>query len=169
MKIDRDTPYASVSAALEYLTEESDKALMTKAAEVYGTLEEMNVEQFSDLIANHLDRFLGEGWEDNPTALQVWWVKYMKGAVERYIKTLENLSIPETAEEKRAADGLPSVSIIEGLLVFAQSFFGLRSFRAASHTTLGDIIIAKKAEYRRGMMQRKLDAIQAEKFKPRKK
>ena len=169
MRIDKDTPYASIAAALEYLTDDSDKALMTKAAETFGTLEEMTVEQFADLIANRLDVFLGDKWQDNPTALQVWWVKYIKGAVERYVKTLENLTIPETPEERRASEGLPSVSIIEGLLVFAQSFFGLQSFKQASWTTLGDIIIAKKAEYRKGMTQRRLDAIQAEKFKTRKK
>lgn len=152
----------------EYMTDKSRTDLEEKAVERFGCFDSLTIEQMAEVVASNLTPIIGEGWNSDPTLFQWAWIKYIKREMETFAKNLERLSISETAEEKQASEGLPSVSFIEGLLVFAQSFFSLHSFSEASQICMGDILIAKKAEYRRGMMQRRLDKIQIDKMKSKK-
>ena len=50
--------------------------------------------------------------------------------------------------------GTMPMTFSESLLIFAQNFFGLKSFKEAEKITLGEIIIAKKADYNKSVFQR---------------
>lgn len=165
MVVTDKTTYHEALPFLLFLTDKSRADLEEKAVERFGCFEALSIERFSAIVASDLTPILGEGWNTNPTLFQYMWCEYAKREMEGFVSALERYAVPETPEEKVAAEGLPSVTLIEGLLVFAQSYFGCRSFSEAAEISLGEVKIAKKAEYRRVVMQRKLDRIQSDKFK----
>lgn len=168
MKIEANAPLKNVADILPYISESCRMNIEAAAVEKFGAFNVLTIEDLSAISQGNLDGILGNEWSTDPTVLQWAWAEYAKKQMEIFVKTLERFTIPETPEEKRAAEGLPSVTFIEGLLVFSQSFFSLPSYVAAAKTTIGDIVIAKKAEYRRLCMQRRLDRIQAQKIKSKK-
>lgn len=165
MKIDVNTPYASIAEIDRYdlLSDESKKELADAAVKIYGSHWSMTINDLAAVMNGDLSR-LGCDMS-NPTVLQVFWMKGFKKFIDDFTKALENLSVPMDADERRASAGLPPVSFIEGLLIFAKNYFRHHSFEQAGKTILSDILIAKKDEYRNTMQRKKWQNIQHEKMR----
>lgn len=161
MELTKDTLYSELQPHEEYLTDESKQAILDKAKEVYG--------EYLDITLDKLSRFINGDFggivnKEKPTVLQVYWLRGLEAFIKALPDTLANYSVPETPEEAQAASGLPSVTFMEGMLVFARSYFGHKSFSEASQTTIGDVMIAKKDSYRQSMIQIRLARIQQRKY-----
>lgn len=165
MELTKETPYTELQPHEQYLTDESRQAIHDKAVAVYGNYEDITLEQLSRYMNGDFGKLVDE---KNPTVLQVYWLNGLKDFIQKLPDVLKAFSVPETPEEAQAGAGLPSVTFMEGMLVFARSYFGHTSFEAASRTTIGDIIIAKKDRYRQDMMQMRLAAIQRRKMNAKK-
>jgi len=164
MRIDEKTPYALISELDKYdLLTEANKSEITEAAKkVFGSPWALSINELATLLSGDFSR-LGDMTE--PTILQVFWAKAFKVFIEDFTKALENLTLPMDSDERRASEGLPPVSFVEGLLIFSKNYFRHHSFEQAGRTILSDILIAKKDTYRTQMQQKKWQAIQREKMK----
>ena len=100
-----------------------------------------------------------------PTVLQVYWKRRFEDFVNEFAEALKKLTIPQSPEEAQAAQGLIKVGWDESILVFAQQWFGLHSYKEAEQLTIGEILIAKRAQYNREKFQRQMSQIQMSKFK----
>lgn len=164
MKIDVSTPYSDIAELdrHELLTDKSQNELTKAAEKVFGNPWSLTISQLSDLLSGDFSRL---GDLSNPTILQVYWCKRFKSFIEEFSKALENLSLPMDTDEKRATEGLPSVTFIEGLLIFSKNYFHLHSFEQAGRTILSDVLIAKKDVFRTQAQQKKWNNIQQEKMR----
>lgn len=165
MKIDvAHTPYSEIAEIDKYnlLSEKNQRELADAAVKIYGSHWSMTIDDLAALLSGDFSRL---GDMSDPTILQVFWVKGFKKFMDDFTKALESLTIPMTADERRASEGLPPVSFIEGLLIFAKNYFRHHSFEQAGKTILSGILIAKKDTYRSQMQNRRWQAIQQEKIK----
>ena len=85
--------------------------------------------------------------------------------MEEFTKALKGLTLAPTADEKKASDGLLEVTWGEGVLVFLQQWFGLKSYKEAEKITVGELLIAKRAQYNQDLFRRKLANIQTAKLR----
>lgn len=83
---------------------------------------------------------------------------------ENFIEILKIYTLTQTADEIRAARGVPSYNENEGMLVFVRQYFGLRSFSEAEKVTLADFLLAKKDSYINATFQRNLLDVQKKEF-----
>lgn len=163
MQITSQTKYSEFAPHEKYVTEKT-VAEIKKAAEVeFGAMYDLTFEAFHACANGEFSGALGD--LSDPTVLQVYWMKRFAEFVEEFTKTLNGLTLPQKPDEAKAAQGLLKVSWDEGLLIFLQSFFGLRSFKEAEQITIGEIVIAKRAQYNRDKFARNMADIQTAKFK----
>lgn len=164
MRIDSKTPYAAIAEVDRYdlLDDESKQQVTDAAVKDFGSYWGMTINDLAAILNGDLSR-LGDMAE--PTILQVFWLKGFRSFIDEFTQAIERLTVPMDAEERRASEGLPSVSFIEGLLIFSKNYFRHHSFDQAGRTILSDIIIAKKDEYRSALSRKKWQAIQSEKMR----
>ena len=85
--------------------------------------------------------------------------------MEEITQALKGLTLSPTADESKAGQGLLQVTWGEGILVFLQQWFGLKSYKEAEKITMGELLIAKRAQYNQDLFRRRLAQIQTAKFK----
>lgn len=163
MRITERTKYEPFRSVEKYLTKEATTKLKEAAERQFGKMQELTFAQFYACANGNFDDVLGD--TNSPTVLQVYWAKRFADFVEEFANVLKKITIQPTPEETRAAQGLLKVNWDEGLLVFIQSYFGLRSFKDAEQITIGEIIIAKRAQYNQELFRRRMTAIQTAKLK----
>lgn len=166
MIVTKDTRYADFEQANKYVSDKSAKELKAAAERVFVGMYDLTLAQFLACAAGEFVGVLGD--LSDPTVLQVYWSRRFEDFVKEFAETLKGLQIPLTAEQQRAATGLPKSSFAESMLVFVRGYFGLRSFREAEKITIGEIVIAKRDAYTTAMFDRKLQRIQLEKMKRKK-
>lgn len=162
MRITERTKYATIAPLEKYFTAQTVEALKTAAEAKYGGMYDL---PFGTFWACQNGDFSHLGNLQNPTALQVYWCKRFADFATDYAKQLQACTLPPTADEIAANNGLLPVSFGEAMLVFMQSFFGLRSFKEAEKITTGELLIAKRAQFNRDKFQRNFAAIQRKKIK----
>lgn len=161
MRITDRTKYATIAPLEKYFTAQTVEALKTAAEAKYGGMYDLPFGTFWACQNGDFDHL---GDLANPTVLQIYWCKRFVEFQEEFAKQLQACTLPPTADETAANNGLLPVNFAEAMLVFMQSFFGLRSFKEAEQITLGELLIAKRAQYNRDKFQRNLAAIQRKKF-----
>lgn len=163
MQITEATKYAEFEPVEKYVTKKTVQGLFESAEEKFGKMYDLEFGTFWQCSNDNFAEVLGDMSE--PTVLQVYWKKRFEKFVEEFAQQLKKLTIPQSPEEAQAAQGLIKVGWDESILVFAQQWFGLHSYKEAEQLTIGEILIAKRAQYNREKFQRKMSQIQMSKFK----
>lgn len=161
MRITERTLYATISPIEKYLRTETVKEIERAAENKYGAMYDL---EFATFWACAGGDFSHLGDMRNPTVLQVYWVKRFNKFVEEITQALKGLTLTPTDEERKASEGLLKVTWGEGILVFIQQWFGLKSYKEAEKITIGELLIAKRAQYNQDLFRRKLSKIQMSKF-----
>ena len=162
MRITDRTLYATIEPIEKYFRPEFATELKRCAEAKYGAMYDL---EFATFWACAGGDFSHLGDMKNPTVLQVYWVKRFKDFVEEFTKALKNLTLQPTADERKASDGLLEVTWGEGVLVFLQQWFGLKSYKEAEKITVGELLIAKRAQYNQDLFRRRLANIQTAKIR----
>ena len=162
MRITDRTLYATIEPIEKYFRPEFATELKRCAEAKYGAMYDL---EFATFWACAGGDFSHLGDMKNPTVLQVYWVKRFKDFVEEFTKALKNLTLQPTADERKASDGLLDVTWGEGVLVFLQQWFWLKSYKEAEKITVGELLIAKRAQYNQDLFRRKLANIQTAKLR----
>lgn len=157
MQVTERTKYKDFAQVEKYLTAESVAALKETAEKQYGTMYGLKFETFHECLDGNVAGVLGDLSE--PTVLQVYWQKRLAEFVEEFAAALKRMTIRQTSDEIQASQGLLKQNWDESVLVFLQSFFGLKNYKEAEKITLGEILIAKKAAYNRDKFQRNMSNI----------
>lgn len=163
MRITEKTKYSLFEPVEKYVTPEAVSALKQAAERKYGAMYDLTFEQFYTCTQGDFSEILGD--ISRPTVLQVYWCKRFADFVDEFAKTLQAVTMKPNADEMRAAQGLMKTDWAEGLLVFMQQWFGLKSYKEAEKITIGELIIAKRAQYNQDKYRRQLAKIQTEKYK----
>lgn len=161
MRITEKTKYAKIAHLEKYFAAQTIDGLKRAAEAKYGAMYDL---PFGTFWQAQNGDFSHLGDLSNPTVLQIYWCKRFADFATDYAKQLQACTLPPTADETAANNGLLPVNFAEAMLVFMQSFFGLRSFKEAEQITTGELLIAKRAQYNRDKFQRNLAAIQRKKF-----
>lgn len=161
MQITIDTRYSDFYRYEPYLSEESKEALKKAALDAYGQYTDLTIERFSHLTS--LDR--DEVAKEYDTVFKVYWLIGFKDFVEEFSKTLTNLTLKPTPMEASASSVCYPSTMIESMLVFSRSYFGLKSFAEAGQVTLGDYLIARKDDYNSKAFERRINELNAQKIK----
>lgn len=162
MRITERTLYSAVCPIEKYFSQDTVAEIEQTAEKKYGAMYDL---PFSDFFACANGDFSRLGKMANPTVLQVYWIKRFKRFVGEFEKAVKAATLKNTADEKRASDGLLDVSWGEGILIFLQKWFGLKSYKEAEQITMGEILIAKRAQYNQDLFGRNLMKIQTAKMK----
>ncbi|MBO7272682.1 MAG: hypothetical protein J6U89_07380 [Bacteroidaceae bacterium] len=163
MRITDKTQYQTLAPVEKYLTKNAVQELKQAAEKRFGSMYELTFAQFYECTNGNTSEILGD--VQQPTVLQVYWKKRFDEFVEEFAKQLKKQTLSQTTDEVQAAQGLLKVDWAEGLLVFLQSYFKTSSFKEAEKITIGEILIAKRAQYNQDLFKRKLAAIQTAKLK----
>ena len=167
MRITDSTLYVTLKPHEKYLTDKGKKAITDAAEARYGAMYDLTFAQFYAVASGDYKEVIGEA--NNPTVLQVYWLNRFEEFVTEFANELKRYTPPQTAAEAKASNGLLKTDFGENMLVFLQSYFGLKSFKEAEQITTGEILIAKRAEYNRVIFQRNLQKAQMESFKSKAK
>ena len=165
MRIDKNTKYREFEPVEKYVPDSQKKAITNAAESVYGCMYDLEFGEFWNVANGDLSRL---GSLEDPTVFQVYWLKRFEEFTKEFAETLNKLSVKQTTEEKRAAEGCLKVSWGESILVFLQKFFGLKSFKEAEKITLGELLIAKRAQYNDDLFARRISQIQMQKLNRKK-
>lgn len=165
MRVTERTKYKTFQAVEPYIDAKSVKQLKRASEHIYGGMYDLTFEKFY-ACANGDFSHLGD--LKDATVLQVYWCKRFNEFVVEFANALKSLALPQTPDEARASSSLLKIQWAEGLLVFMQQFFGLKSFKDAEQITIGELLIAKRAQYNRDKYQRELSKIQTAKFRRKK-
>jgi len=165
MRITENTRYATIEHLDKFIDDKSVKELEKAAEDKFGIMYDLTFATFW-ACANGDFSHLGD--MTNPTVLQVYWVKRFAKFVEEFTNALKSYTLKPTEEEKKASQDLLEISWDEGLLIFMQQWFGLKSYKEAENITIGELLIAKRAQYNQDLFRRKLANIQISKIKRKK-
>lgn len=162
MLITPQTKYSDIADADKYITPQSAEELKRAAEAYFVGMYDLTFADFHACANGDFSGVLGD--MTDPTVLQVFWCKRFAEFVQEFAEALKQTQTQQTAEEKRATKGLLKTDWAEGLLVFLQDYFGLRSFKEAEAITTGEILIAKRARFNDDMYRRNLARIQTQKI-----
>lgn len=161
MRITSETKYVEIVAVEKYFDKKTVEMLKREAEKKYGEMYDLEFATFWN-CANGDFSHLGD--LENLTALQAYWMKRFEEFSDEIAKGLKQLQIKATEDEERASEGLLKVSWGESMLVFLQKYFGLKSFREAEKITIGELLIAKRAQYNEELFARRLAKIRTRKI-----
>lgn len=166
MLITDQTKYSELAHVEKYLTEQAVRELYNAAEVKFGSMYDLTFAQFHACANGNYSEIVGD--MTDATVLQIYWCKRFGEFVKEFAETLSKITLTQTPDEKRACTGLLKTDWAEGLLVFIRDYFGLQSFKAAENITLGEVLIAKRAQYNNDLFRRNLARIQTQKIKNRK-
>lgn len=161
MRINSKTKYWRLQPVEKFLTPESVQELKSAAEKEFGSMYDLT---FADFWNCCNDDFSILGDMSNPTVLQVYWAKRFVDFLDEFGKTMKKLEMQPTEDERAAANGLIKLTWGECVLVFLRDYFGLKSFKEAEKITIGELIIAKRAQYNQDKFRRNFARIQSAKI-----
>lgn len=162
MRITDKTKYALFEPVEKYLTDEGVANLKRAAEQKFGTMYDLPFGTFYNCAQGDFSHL---GDLTKPTVLQVYWCKRFADFATEFANTLQAVTLKPTTDEQRASQGLMKTDWGENMLVFLQQWFGCRSYKEAEQITIGELIIAKRAQYNQDKYRRQLAKIQTEKYK----
>lgn len=165
MVITEQTKYSEIQAAEVFFTDVTKRQLSEAACSVYGDPWQLGIGQFVTLTTGDTSHL---GDMTDPTVMQVYWLHAFRDFVADFEKALKRLTIPKDAQEIAAEDVLIKVSMAEGMVVFARSYFGLTSFAEAEKVSMMDYLMAKRDAYNQAAYNKRLAALRAAKYNRKK-
>lgn len=160
MKITKDTLFAEVAEIVVYMTDESKERLKKAAERDFGGFYGLTLAQFNAACKNEFAEILPRFRTADFTVFDYGVILAFADFANGYVDMLAKYVIPQTSQEKQASAACAKVGWLEGLLIFSREYFGLKSFAEAEQATLGDLLIAKRDTYNKGMYQRAIIAQQ---------
>lgn len=161
MTIDFSKPYSKYVDILPFVTDESRKVLMERAAQIRDPYT-LTLAEFFACADGDFECVIKD--VANPSTGEALWLDVFKVFMTDLGNILKKLVIPQTPEQKQASANCLPVEWQEGMLVFVRAYFGLKSFTEAENVTIGDYLLAKKDEYNTTIFQRNLAKIQTQKI-----
>lgn len=161
MRVSKRTKYKNFIKIEPYLSAQSIEDLKKASEKACGNMYDLTFGQFYNCVNGDFSHVLNE---KEPTVFQIYWVKRFADFAPEFAKKLQALTLPPTEDEKRASSNLLKVDWSEAVLVFLRGFFGLSSFREAEQITIGELLIAKRAQYNQDKYTRELSKIQRQKI-----
>jgi hypothetical protein len=161
MRITEDTLYTDFVPYEDFISEEDKLHIAAAAVELYGDYNSLTIEKFAELTQLTPEQAMAE----YNTVFKVYWLLGFKDFVEQFSKTISNFSLKPTPMEASASSVCFEVTMLESMLVFSRDYFGLKSFSEAAKTTLGDYLIARKADYNSKAFERRFSELQMQKIK----
>lgn len=161
MTIDFSKPYSKYVDILPFVTDESRKMLMERAAQIRDPYT-LTLAEFFACADGDFGCIIKD--VTNPSTGEALWLDVFKVFMTDLGNILKKLVIPQTPEQKQASANCLPVEWQEGMLVFVRAYFGLKSFTEAENVTIGDYLLAKKDEYNTTIFQRNLAKIQTQKL-----
>ena len=156
MRIDNNTKLKDMSMFINFI----DNADEIKAAalKVYGDYSELTISEFIELSELRME------YEDI-TLYRYYWLLGFKDFVDSFLKAVDNMTVPQSVDERNAAAKCLPVTLAESMLIFTREYFGLHSFEDAGKITLGEYLMARKDAYNTQVFQRSYDNIIMKKSK----
>lgn len=164
MQVTRETSYLEFYPYEPYITEETKRELKEAAVKEFGQYTDLTIERFNQLTTITAE----EAAKEYSTVLGVYWLLGFKEFIEEFGKNVQNLTLKPTPMEVSAASACYSTTLIESMLVFCRDWFNLPNYTAAAQTTLGDYLIARKADYNNKSFERRMSELQSQKMKTKK-
>lgn len=161
MKITEETLYTDFVPYEDFISQDDKLHIAKAAVDLYGDYNSLTIEKFAELTQLTPERAMAE----YNTVFKVYWLIGFKEWVEQFTKTLSNFSLKPTPMEASASTVCYQQSMLESMLVFSRDYFGLKSFQDAAQTTLGDYLIARKADYNNRAFERRFSELQMQKVK----
>lgn len=155
------------AAVLENMTDESRERVKAAVLQQYGRFEDIRL---VDFIAFANGDFTPYGIDTNKpeemTVAQYVWLSEFRKFVDLFNKINSGLSLPDTADTRKAKTGQKPMSFAEYLLVFCRDYFGFHTFdEAAEKLTVSDYLTAAKDRYNDAIFKRNMARIEQEKLK----
>lgn len=155
------------AAVLDNMTDESRERVREAVLQKYGRFEDIRL---VDFIAFANGDFTPYGIDANKpeemTVAQYVWLSEFRKFVDLFNKINSGLSIPDTADTRKARNGQKQMSFAEYLLVFCREYFGFNTFdEAAEKLTVSDYLTAAKDRYNDAIFKRNMARIEQEKLK----
>lgn len=157
MLITEKTKYREFYAFEKYLKEHEAEKIKAAAEKALGSMYDLTFGQFYSCVQEDFSHL---GSLSDPTVYQIYWIKRFGDFVKTFTDTLKKMQVPQTEDERNASQGLLKVEWSEGILCFCQQWFGLKNYREAEQITMGEILIAKRAQYNRDLFNRNMARIQ---------
>lgn len=162
-----DTLTFEAAAVVDNLTEESREKVRAAVLQQFGRFEDITL---ADFIAYTNGDYTPAGIDsdhpENMTIGQYVWLLEFRKFVDLFNKINSGLSIPDTADTRKAKTGQKKMSFAEYLLVFCRDYFGFNTFDdAAEKLTVSDYITAAKDRYNDAIFKRNMARIEQEKLK----
>ena len=164
MQVTSETKYIDFYPYEAFLSNESIDQIKDAAVREFGQYTDLTIEKFNNMTNLTTE----QAGKDYPTVFGVYWLLGFKDFIEEFSNTIKNLTIQPTATEMNASSVCYPTTMIESMLVFSQSWFGLKSYAEAAQVTLGDYLIARKADYNSKMFERRMSELQTQKIKNKK-
>lgn len=161
MQVTEQTKWCDFEPYAEVLTQESIQDLKHAAEKKYGFCNNLTIDEFFGLQAGDLS-LLGD--VQDPTVLQVFWIKRFKDFCSDFIKVCERLTIKDPANAY-VYNGCVDMEPLESMLIFTREYFGLPSFSEAGKRTIGEYLTARKDKYNEARKQRNFEEKQKQRFK----
>lgn len=162
MTITNKTKYSDFEQYEPYIGADDVCRLKELAQENYGKYMTLTIAEFFGLTGGNYE-LLGD--IQDPSVLQVYWLRGFADFVKDFTNTCTRLTIPQTPEEEQAESGCVKLQPQEAVLLFLQDFYGLHYMREAEQMTIFDYILARKGAYNRRLTQRNWENIQRQKLK----
>lgn len=164
MIVTAKTKYRDFKDIEQVALEESLQELKHAAEAHFKPCSMLTIDEFFGVVAGDYS-LLGD--LADPSVYQVYWLKRFADFADAFKVECERTQLPQTAEQKQAAQGALELTPQEAMLVFVQEYFSDRSFFDAGTHTIGEYLLARKVKYNEQLAQRNFENIQRNKFKHR--
>lgn len=155
------------AAVLENMTDESREHVHAAVLQQFGRFEDIKLADFiSYTSGDYTPAGIDSEHPENMTIGQYVWLLEFRKFVDLFNKINSGLSIPDTADTRKAKTGQKPMSFAEYLLVFCRDYFGFHTFdEAADKLTVSDYLTAAKDRYNDAIFKRNMARIEQEKLK----
>ena len=155
------------AAVLENMTDESRERVRAAVLQQYGRFEDIRLADFISFANGDFTPYgIDTNKPEDMTVAQYVWLSEFRKFVDLFNKINSGLSIPDTADTRKAKTGQKPMSFAEYLLVFCRDYFGFHTFdEAADKLTVSDYLVAAKDRYNAGIFRYNMAVIEREKAK----
>ena len=155
------------AAVLENMTDESREQVRAAVLQQFGRFEDITLADFiSYTNGDYTPAGIDKEHPENMTIGQYVWLLEFRKFVDLFNKINSGLSLPDTADTRKAKTGQKPMSFAEYLLVFCRDYFGFHTFdEAAEKLTVSDYLTAAKDRYNDAIFKRNMARIEQEKLK----
>lgn len=161
MTITSKTKYKDFEQYEAALTAEQLQEIKHAAEQQYKSCYMLTIDEFFGIIVGDYS-ILGD--MNEPSVLQVFWLKRFADFCEEFAKSCERMSLKDPTKQS-LTNGCIEVEPQESMLIFVREYFGLPSFFAAGERTIGEYLTARKDRYNDAVMRKNSEAEQRRKMK----